>query len=180
MSHRIFLAIPITPSLQNAILEWENGFIKLPVRWLVGKNLHTTLVPPWYEEESQIEGCKTQITEATSGFKPFELKFTRVTFGPDPREPRLIWAEGTAPKEIVELRDKLLRVFSRPAEKRTFKTHLTLARFRPETFSSFPVKNLDEKVYWPEKVSSVVLMESHLSRDGADYEVIAEAGLDQI
>ena len=180
MSHRIFIAIPISQPLQQEILEWEKGFPQLPVRRLVGKNLHITLVPPWYEEESQITKCKALIAEATSEFKPFGLKFARVTFGPDQREPRLIWAEGTAPKEIVELRDKLLRVFSRPAEKRTFKTHLTLARFRPETFSSFPVKNLDEKVYWPEKVSSVVLMESHLSRDGADYEVIAEAGLDQI
>jgi len=180
MSHRVFIAIPISQALQQEMLDWERGFSQLPVRWLVGKNLHTTLVPPWYEEESQIPNCKARLDEAANGLKPFELKFTRVTFGPDPREPRLIWAEGTAPKEIVELRDKLLRVFSRPAEKRTFKTHLTLARFRPETFSSFPVKNLDEKVYWPEKVSSVVLMESHLSRDGADYEVIAEAGLDQI
>ena len=180
MNRRIFIAIPISQPLQQGIFDWERGFSQLPVRWLIGKNLHITLVPPWYEEESQISGCKVRLAEAANGLKPFELKFTRVTFGPDPREPRLIWAEGTAPKEIVELRDKLLRVFSRPAEKRTFKTHLTLARFRPETFSSFPVKNLDEKVYWPEKVSSVVLMESHLSRDGADYEVIAEAGLDQI
>lgn len=53
--------------------------------------------------------------------------------------------------------------------------HLTLARFREEDFTNFPAKKLDEEVVWNETASSIVLMQSHLSRQGADYEILMEA-----
>ena len=55
---------------------------------------------------------------------------------------------------------------------KNFIMHVTIARFRQEEFSSFPIKKIDDKVSWQERIGSFVLMESHLSREGADYEIL--------
>lgn len=169
---RIFIAITISEKLQQEVLEWEKKYQKLPVRWLQGKNLHITLVPPWYE--SDIEKIKEKLAPIRERCGSFEIRFENITFGPDPRRPRLIWAEGEAPLEIRNLKLEIERSLNRKPEERPFKLHLTVARFRPETFSSFPIKKLDEKVFLRDEVKSFVLMESHLSPEGADYEVIEE------
>lgn len=53
MKHRLFIAITLSEELQKEILAWEVLWQKRldsRIRWLAGKNLHLTLVPPWYEE----------------------------------------------------------------------------------------------------------------------------------
>lgn len=169
MKKRIFVAAAISSELQKEILEWGKEHEELPVRWLAGKNLHITLIPPWYADdiESVIEKLRT-----IKG-QPFDIEFNKVTYGPGPERPRLIWAEGGAPAEIRELKIQLEKLLNKEPEKRTFTLHLTIARFRPETFVSFQVKKLDEKVAWHEKISSIVLMEAHLSSKGADYEILS-------
>lgn len=175
MKKRIFVALPIEEHLQDEILEWERQFKKLPVRWLTGKNLHITLVPPWYAEtvESVIE--KMREVERSVGL--FDIAFSRVTYGPTLREPRLIWAEGETPHELSVLKTSIENVLDVKPEKRSFKLHLTLARFRPETFSSFSIKTLDERVSWSQSCNRFVLMESHLSRTGANYEILQSFSL---
>ena len=173
MKQRIFIALPISESLQSEILSWQGQFPNLPVRWLKGKNLHITLVPPFYVNEQELEKIEKAL-QAVGGFGSFEISFSNVTFGPDPRRPRLIWTEGETPKELIELQQKLQKIFGKEPEKRPFRLHLTIARFRPETFSSFQIRKLNEKVDWRDKVNRVVLFESRLSRDGADYEVLQE------
>lgn len=184
MKHRVFVGLSISEKLQQEILDWEKGFLNLPVRWLKEKNLHITLVPPWYvdstssPQEENLERIKNQL-QIVAGSGLFEIDFSKVTFGPDPRQPRLIWAAGETPKELLNLRQRIHQVLNREEEKRPFRrVHLTLARFRPETLSSFPIKELNEKVDWRDKADRVVLFESILSREGADYKVISKISLE--
>jgi 2'-5' RNA ligase len=103
------------------------------------------------------------------------LEFNKVSYGPNPKRPRLIWAKGKAPEKIIYLKNELEKIF--PEYKSDYKDwlmHITIARFDPEIFYSFPIKVLDEKVVWRDRAGSFVLMESHLSRSGADYEVLEE------
>lgn len=172
MRRRVFAAIKISDRLTADILDWEKKFRRLPVRWLAGKNLHITLVPPWYEKN--IDEVKETLGQIGGVSGPFKISFQEVKYGPDPGRPRLIWAEGPAPKELLLIKQILEKVLKQKGEKRSFLLHLTLARFRPETFLSFPEKHLKERVNWKDKIKSVVLMESHLSRSGADYEVLEE------
>lgn len=171
---RLFVAVKISEALQKEILVWREKFSgRLPdkVRWLSGKNLHITLIPPWYE--SNIKDQISKIKEVK--VLPFEISFTKVKYGPNSRCPRLIWAEGKAPKELVRLKRVLEKIF--PEYKNTHKEwfmHLTIARFDPSEISSSPVKQLDEEILWRDDISSFVLIESHLSRKGADYEVLEE------
>lgn len=166
---RVFVALAISNEFQEKILEWEKFYPDLSVRWLLGKNLHITLTPPW--EENNVEEVKN-LLEKIDPTVPFEVEFDEVSFGPNPKSPRLIWASGNAPKEIVDLKGNIEKVLEIKPENRPYKLHLTLARFQPEDFSNFEIKNLREKVLWKEKIDSFVLMESRLSRAGADYEII--------
>jgi 2'-5' RNA ligase len=171
-ARRIFVALPISWEIQEEVKNWRSKYERLPVRWLAGKNLHITLVPPWYETD--IPKVIAKLETAGKGISPFYVLFQKVEFGPDPRRPRLIWAEGEAPKEIENLKLKIENSLGRAPETRPWRLHLTLARFPSETFSSFPVKRLKEKVFWRDKVNSFVLMEAHLFREGADYEIVKE------
>lgn len=165
------------------ISEWREGFLSpyrkgfQAMRWLEGKNLHITLIPPWYADEKEIGQVITAIEAVAAKNRGFEVEFRKITYGPDPRRPRLIWAEGPTPRQLTALKTGLENALDAQKEKRLFTPHLTLARFRPENFSSFPVKKLDEKIVWRENVEDVLLMESHLSASGADYEIIAEIAL---
>lgn len=172
MLRRIFVAVPVSERLQKEIENWRIKYGRLPVRWLAGKNLHITLVPPWYETDVQnvVDGLKS----AGKGIGHFDISFRKAEFGPDLRRPRLVWAEGEAPKEMVFLKSEVEKALNRKPEKRPFRLHLTIARFRPEMFSSFPIKKLEEYIFWPDKVGSFVLMETHLSREGADYEILGK------
>lgn len=174
--HRIFIAIPISQPLQTEIAAWAEKYFTLPVHWLQGKNLHITLIPPWYEHN--LEEVFSLFDSVRGITKQFEIKLEHVSVGPNPREPRLIWTEGEAPTELIALKEALEKTFGKKSEYQPFKMHLTLARFRPEDFVLFPKKKIDEKVLWTEKVSSVTLMESHLLPGGADYEVLRMLSID--
>lgn len=172
---RIFIALPISPGVQEMVFDWAKNYQHLPVRWLAGKNLHLTLIPPWYEMEIDRVSQKLKKFVWSQGI--LTLSFRRILYGPDPRRPRLIWVQGPTPPALVELKTTLEQHIGVQPERRPLKLHLTLARFRPENFSRFPLKHLEDAVSWAEKVSEVVLMESHLARTGADYEILAHVPL---
>jgi len=177
MIKRLFVALPISEKLQAEIAAWEKKFSQLPVRWLAGKNLHITLVAPWEEAEENIPGILEILKNyrndpALKNFpKITEIDFSKVRFGPSPFTPRLIWAEGETPAELTELKKTLGRVLNLP-DHRPFSPHLTLARFRPEEFNGFSIKELDESIDWTETFTDFVLMESRLLPDGADYRIM--------
>lgn len=168
---RIFVAVTISKKVREEIVNWERKFGNLPVRWLSEKNLHVTIIPPWYAANSKDVADALQGVTKTG---PINLLFEKVMYGPNSKKPRLIWAEGRTPEELEILKKRLEGVLGTKGEDRQLRLHLTLARFRPETFSSFAVKKLEERVRWPVSVKSFLLMRSQLSRAGADYEVIEE------
>jgi 2'-5' RNA ligase len=173
MKKRIFVAVKISPELQEAILEWERNYNRLPVRWLAGKNLHVTLVPPREENDENIEKTKSVLKTFEGKIGQFEIEFNKVEYGPHSQEPRLIWAEGKSPKILVDFKEKLELLLDHKSDYRPWLMHLTLARFHPKDFVRFPIKNLDEKVHWLETVNSFVLMESRLLPDGAEYKILS-------
>jgi len=173
---RLFVAIKISEELQKEILEWERDYQRLPVRWIAGKNLHVTLIPPWESEEV---GKISTALKALEGKmeRSLEVIFKRVCYGPQKEKPRLIWAEGKAPKEIQDLKTEVEGILRQKPDSRPFKLHLTLARFNPRDFTRFPIKSLDEEVFWRQEVKSIVLVESRLLPEGAEYEVLEEIRL---
>lgn len=172
---RLFVGIGISPALQTEVGEWEQEFTKkIPARWIAVRNLHLTLVPPWYAES--VDDVRALMKDAID-IPSFDLRFVSVLFGPNPRSPRLVWAQGRAPGEMVHLKAALEKRLKIKSEKRPLFLHLTLARFRPEQFSSFPLKRLHERIEWNMRAESFRLYESHLTPEGAEYETLAEFDL---
>jgi 2'-5' RNA ligase len=172
MNKRIFIALKISEELQTAIMEREAKWGNLPVRWIKGKNLHITVIPPWYVQDIQPVINLLKTLEGATG--DIEMKFDTVCPGPDPFSPRLIWTEGRTPEKLPLLKKKLELLLKLKPEKRPFLLHLTLARFKQEDFKDFPNKKFRETVDWKDTAASLVLMESKLSPSGADYDVLAE------
>lgn len=180
MDKRIFIAIPLEEDLQEKVIAWKEEFTRktgMSFRWLDPKGLHITLVPPWQAKDREIESIKHILTQAIQPIMPFEIVFRKISYGPDPRNPRLVWAEGETPPDILLLKDRIEKTLIAArmpitVEKRPLKLHATLARFRPETFSSFKIKELNEEVHWYSMASSVAIMQSILQIGGAEYSVI--------
>lgn len=169
---RIFVGIKISEKLRSETAAWKSKYENLPVRWIAGGDLHITLVAPWEADDDEIEKIKDDLAN-TNFVQPFDIEFTKIIYGPDSGDPRLIWAEGEAPKEIIGLSEKLGAALDRK-NIRPFLLHLTLARFRPENFSSFPVKNLNDIISWKERVKKLQLFESVLLPEGAKYDILEE------
>ena len=181
MKHRIFVALRISDEFKRAIADWGKTFESHAkaayshIRWIKPENLHVTLVPPWYEDEKGIQKVEELLNSTLR--KEFILNFRRIAYGPDPKRPRLVWLEGGAPRGLTNLRDNLYGMLGKEQEKRPFLLHLTIGRFREEEFSSFPVKSIDEEFIFEERASTLLLMESHLGKGGAEYGVLHKIGL---
>lgn len=167
---RIFVALPISEKLQKEVEKFQELYPDLKVRWLDGKNFHITLIPPW--EEKNIDKIKSILKLSENKTGPIVTDFIRVFFGPNLYNPRLIWAIGKAPEQIIKLKKDLENMLKMPSERNDFLLHLTLARFKPENFQFFPIKKIDDKINWKEIFNEFVIMQSHLSLNGADYEVL--------
>jgi 2'-5' RNA ligase len=172
---RIFIALPIGGDLIAQIDSWKKPNADLPVRWLQGKNLHITLMPPWEEEYPDDVIAKLEKMPREIG--PISLEFNGTAYGPDAIHPRLIWATGEAPKELNQLKHQVEEAIHRHPDRKRFLQHLTLARFRPDTFKNFPEHHLEKRIHWKTTISSIVVMESKLLPTGADYTVLADIPL---
>ncbi|MEK6901772.1 MAG: RNA 2',3'-cyclic phosphodiesterase [Nanoarchaeota archaeon] len=175
MKRRIFVAVGISEKLQSQISAWQKNWQQLKVRWVKKENLHITLIQPWYTNNiSEIEG---NLKLSKNLVEPFSLTFQQITFGPSANRPGLIWAEGEKSLGLELLKNKLEKILQQKGEKRDYTLHMTLARFNPKDFSNFPIRTLNEKVNWEEKIDRFFLMESHLKKSGATYDRIAEIPL---
>lgn len=174
---RLFVGIPASGELRRSVLEWHGEFHFLPVRRTPQENLHITLVPPFYESDYRKIAEKLKI--AAGAARGFVFRFGQVVYGPDPKVPRLIWAEGETPEELAALRRAIFTGLGLRPDRRPFALHMTIARFPPENFEDFPIKDLRDKVSWLEQVKKFALFESVLAPDGTHYEILDELVLSQ-
>jgi 2'-5' RNA ligase len=135
------------------------------------------------------DGSTDNITEVISLLKgvkskSFILEFGTVLLGPKPSSPRLIWATGNAPVELIMLRNQIQKALNEivriprgrvryaPGE---FLMHATLARLRPQLSEGFP--RLPMSILWRMQVKEFVLYESILKPQGAEYTKLARFNL---
>jgi 2'-5' RNA ligase len=68
---RVFIGIKASGRLQTLVREWRGNYKNLPVRWIKDRNLHLTLVPPWYEKD---------VGKAVAKLKTVRYKKRTITF----------------------------------------------------------------------------------------------------
>ena len=164
MKKRLFIAIKTSTELNQKIKGWQIKHAKLPFRCIKGQNLHITLIPPWQEADEAI--VKASLNQIQGKIPKFKISFKKIE---STTNGKFIWLTGDAPKEILDLKNILHELLEIPNENRPFKMHMTVGKINPKEILE---KNVDEKFIFEEKISEIVLMQSHINNEGADYKIL--------
>jgi 2'-5' RNA ligase len=186
---RLFVALDLPAGLRRAIVGWQERELTDPaLRAVRPESLHLTLVFLGYHPEKEI----ARIAEVALGV---QATAPTIEIAPEPvgvprgRRPRLLALE-TPSQEVValqgEVEGRLVGERLYEPERRPFWPHLTVARVRPEKRGSRrpalverppgPLTGTDVR-FRPKPLVRLVLFRSHLRREGAVYEPVAELEL---
>lgn len=169
---RVFLALKVPDEFKNNIIDWEDRRRSLPVKWISPKDFHVTIIPPWNEEN--VEDFMNKLSEIEGKIGSPRIVFDTVAFGPNRYSPRLIWATGEVPQKIFNLKVLLKDAFGKVSYRNESFMHLTLARFSPEDVERFPNQRMKEDILWTYTFDTLVLMETKITENGPEYEILRE------
>lgn len=181
MKRRIFFALDLPEDLKERIAEAITQWRWLPIKWLAPANWHVTLVPPASFDPPALELLVALLRRHRLG-GAFEITFSRILLAPPGAPARMIWLGGVAPPELARLKRAIERAWAKepslpPFEseaRRPFALHATLARFASGDLAALEAKTrVLGEVNFAFEAGEIVVMESHLTRAGAEYEQTA-------
>jgi RNA 2',3'-cyclic 3'-phosphodiesterase len=176
---RLFIGIPLSVLFKDALLKVQerNQSIK-KIRWTPPQNLHITLHFLGSTEEDEIGGIISSVQNITHETDPFTLVFDRYQLAPKKR-PYMIWATFLRNSSFVQLFKAINSMFSSilPNSKEPH-AHITLARFK-YLERPYQIKLVSEVEMPTIQVNNIVLWESILKPEGAEYTAIQAFQLDK-
>jgi 2'-5' RNA ligase len=133
---RAFIAIELPPPVIALLgkIQQDLKSLRVGARWVRPENIHLTLKFLGDINPAEVEKICTAMTAAAEGVAPLTLAVGGIGVFPDLKRPRVIWV-GLA-GEIQPLLafqhnlENRLSDVGFPKEKRSFKGHLTLGRFK--------------------------------------------------
>lgn len=177
---RSFLAFEIDPKVKKVVEEvsyyLQNSSIH--AKWVRPENIHITLIFMGNIKINMLEAIKKEIKEVTHRTECMKVRLKGMGCFPDKRRPRVIWIglDGDI-KKMGELKDNLmkkLKSFGIKDEKREFKPHLTLGRFKKsgpslgnqlnEAFERYSSLTSEDFI-----LRELILFKSELRPEGANY-----------
>jgi 2'-5' RNA ligase len=170
---RVFVGLKIVPKIATELAQLAVGLEKLSVRPIAPADIHLTLVPPW--NETSIPDAIEKLARVASGFGAFWLIFQHVGYGPQPRRPRLLWADCAATDEIAALHTALLQAYGQTDEC-PFQPHVTLARLRANGAAIARKHPIDRPLSLTQRVESLELFQSP-PPGASGYQVLASLRL---
>jgi len=179
MAIRSFLAFELPVDIKRIIMAVSENVRELPlnVRWLNVTNIHLTIVFMGDVQEEQIKPIQDIVKDVCQGYGPFSIAVKGIGIFGSRRNPRVLWIglDGAIDR-MGYFRDDLqkgLRPFGIKEEKRRFKPHLTLGRFRKGARTGAHLDDLLSKyqdLTSPECIiEELVLFKSDLKPGGAVY-----------
>lgn len=178
MKHRIFIASHLPDDVKKIFIDYQQRKLRNSCFRLVPEQaLHLTLVFIGYVSNDDLFKITQACQNIASLFFPIEVKLNKITFGPNPHSPRLIWTEGEISRNLDKLHKSLEtelinKGINFKLENRLFKPHITLSRFKNET--KLPrLSELEEKINKSFVINSISVIESELSDIGPKYTDLA-------
>jgi 2'-5' RNA ligase len=136
MAIRSFLAFDLPTEIRDVLARvyGEVSRSSLDVRWVRPEGIHLTVVFMGDIQESDVLPMGEQIGQVCSAYGSFTLSLKSMGCFPNSRNPRVLWVglEGDL-ERMSRFRDEIqksLVPFGIQEEKRDFRPHLTLGRFR--------------------------------------------------
>ena len=179
MDIRSFLAFEL-PRIVRTTLEQvvrEMRRYDLPLRWVKPQNIHLTMVFLGNVKPEILKPIREGVKGVCAEFGPFSAAVKGVGIFPNRKNPRVLWLglEGEM-ERLSRFRDALqhsLTPFGIKEEKRPFRPHLTLGRFRKGTGRGPDLETVLSAYGAVESPLSVlpelVLFRSDLRPEGAIY-----------
>lgn len=178
---RSFIAIELPEKVKSAISELQQELKerKADIRWVKPDSIHLTLKFLGDTDEKILDRIIEAAKAACSGYSKFDLETRGVGVFPDMRAPKVLWAGISDNDSLTELKKDIengLAKLGFSPEKRRFRSHLTLGRFK----SSSGKEGLYDKIEGHKDISlglievkSIFLIKSELTPSGAEYTKIA-------
>ncbi len=170
---RLFVAIGLPVYIRQTLSSLQGGI--QGARWVDGDNLHLTLRFVGDADGGQLRDLDTELSDIEFP----ALEATLAGLGTFERRHRvhMLWAGIETSPALLELRARVEAAVMRAGfgpEKRKFKAHVTLARFRhgagPDIGDYLEANNIFASGVFP--IDSFSLYLSHLNRDGPKYEAL--------
>lgn len=184
--HRTFVAVPLDAGLRDAVLDLQKHLEEAGAmaRWTRPEQLHFTLRFLGEISVAQVARVKVAAREAAGKIDPFSITLHGLGAFPSLQRPQVVWIGVEQGKEPLQaLAGLLQQALARqrfPAEPKSFRPHLTLARVKSTRNWGELVRALgafkDEGI-GTQRVDSLVVFESHLSPKGPRYTPLEEVSL---
>ena len=139
MEIRSFLAFELPPEIREtlSVVSDDGRTLPLNVRWIRVVNIHLTVVFMGNVDEDQIGLIGEVVGSICHGHAPFHIQVKGAGLFGSRRNPRVLWVGlGGEVDRMSSFRDdlqKALAPFGITEERRPFRPHLTLGRFRKGT-----------------------------------------------
>jgi 2'-5' RNA ligase len=183
---RLFVAADLPAGLRERLgaLQHELSGMKSDVRWVRPEGIHLTLVFLGEVAPERLAQLRDALVAAAAEIAaPFRLRVTGVGTFPDRGPLRVVWAgidgDRAAAARLKTALGRHLAPCGFAAEEREFRPHLTLGRVRQE-------RGRDDRTLLERhrsvdlgefEVDEVLLFESRLGPQGAQYAVLARCPL---
>lgn len=172
---RLFIGIPLPDDIRKILGNLRGG---LPgARWVSEESLHLTLRFVGEVGQDDAEDLHQELTRVRA--TGFSLTLTGLGCFETGNKVRALWAGVTREERLIHLQDRIEAAVvraGREPERRKFKAHVTLARFKngtPARVGSF-MEMHNDLAAGPFDVSHFTLFRSFLGREGAHYEALAD------
>jgi len=154
---RVFVGLKIVPEIAIQLVQLTAALQRPAVRPVAPADIHVTLVPPW--NEASTPDAIERLGRVACRFHTFTLIIQHVGYGPQPRQPRLLWADCAASGEITALRAALMQACGQ-TDGRAFQPHVTLARIRGDGRAIARNHPIDQQLSLTQRIESVELFQS--------------------
>lgn len=180
MKKRVFIAINLPENIKDKIeksLEsLKEDFIN-DALFISRNNWHITVSFLGWQGDESIYPILKGMKETIKDFSRFKIEIDEISYGPKNKPPRMIWLNcgKNTSKDLSALKDSLESklmdeelIFKQ--EHRQMKAHITLARFQAADTNGLP--DIKTNLNLNFEAETMDLMESHLARSGAKYEIM--------
>jgi len=181
---RLFIALPVEDTAAvKSLSSFYSGLDRFSreVKTVDRKNLHITLKFLGNVDENKSSEIAEAFSSVTKREKiPYVLKGAGCF--PSISSPSVIWTgiecDMTGMTALFEDVESFCASYGFESEKRRFTPHLTVARVRREKHASDGlkscIKSFREEIFAESVFDRLILFESHLKKEGPEYEKISE------
>ena len=178
MTRRIFVALPLSEVVKNQLSQIQKEYPELPAKWVKPENLHITLSFLGNRSDEEVGEICSEVQKIAKKHTPLTLLLDTITYGPPEKTPRMVWATGETSEEFTSLAKGVQEALSESYTPITL--HITLARLNQWEFQRISEEeriDISKDIHIKIPIDTVVVMESHLKRGGAQHIILQEAKL---